>query len=239
MFQTFLVQPIYNVFVFLVGVMPQGDVGLAIIAITLIIRALFYPTFASQIRTQIGMQAAQKEIDEINKKYKDDPKVRAERTMALFRERGLRPFSSILTIIVQIPVFLALYWAFFQTRLPELATGLLYSFVPVPEAVSIIFFGLMDLTATGNILLASLVAILQYLVAHLSLARVDAPAGDLAPERAAAHNMQKQMMLYFLPALMGITSYFLPSAAGLYFAASGVFSLGQEFLIRRQLAHKR
>ena len=91
MFQTFLVQPIYNGFIFLVGIMPQGDAGLAIIAVTIIIRAIFYPTFTSQIRTQIGMQAAQGEIDEINKKYKDNPQVRAEKTMALFRERGDTP----------------------------------------------------------------------------------------------------------------------------------------------------
>src|SRR3989344_8704434 len=212
MFQTFLVQPIYNGFIFLVGIMPQGDAGLAIIAVTIIIRAIFYPTFTSQIRTQIGMQAAQGEIDEINKKYKDNPQVRAEKTMALFRERGIRPFSSILTLIVQIPVFFALYWAFFRTRLPEAAVNLLYSFDPEPAEVSIHFFGLLDLTAAHNVFLAVGVAAIQYFVAHLSLARVGAPAADLSPERAATHNMQKQMMLYFLPALMGVVSYTLPSA---------------------------
>lgn len=239
MFETLLTQPIYNGFIYLVGIMPQGDVGLAIIALTLIIRAVFYPAFTSSIRTQMGMQEAQGEIDAINKKYKDNAQARAEKTMALFRERGIRPFSGILALIVQIPVFLALYFAFFRAPLPEIATDLLYPFVGVPGAVSVGFFGLLDLTAPHNILLAAVVATLQYFVAHLSLARAGSPAASLAPERAAAQSMQKQMMLYFLPVMIAVVCYTLPSAAGLYFAASNAISLGQEYLIRKQLQNSK
>ena len=105
MFETFLVQPIYNGFIYLIGIMPQGDVGLAIIALTILIRAVFYPAFTAQIRTQIGMQAIQGPLDEINKKYKDNSQVRTERTMALFRENKVRPFSSFLVLFIQLPVF--------------------------------------------------------------------------------------------------------------------------------------
>jgi membrane protein insertase Oxa1/YidC/SpoIIIJ len=57
--------------------MPGGDVGLAIITLTILVRAVFYPAFAASIRTQMGMQAAQAELDEINKKYKDNAEERA------------------------------------------------------------------------------------------------------------------------------------------------------------------
>ena len=59
MFQTVLIQPIYNLFILLVGVMPHGDAGLAIVALTLLMRAALYPVFTSSIRTQMGMQAMQ------------------------------------------------------------------------------------------------------------------------------------------------------------------------------------
>lgn len=74
MFETLLIQPIYNVFVYLIGIMPGGDVGFAIILLTLLMRILFYPAFTASIRTQMGMQAIQGDVDEINTKYKDDPK---------------------------------------------------------------------------------------------------------------------------------------------------------------------
>ncbi len=105
MFETLLIKPLYNGFIYLIGVMPGGDVGLAIIALTLITRIVFYPAFAASIKTQMGMQAAQGEIDEINKKYKDDSEARARATMALYKEKDIHPFAGFLALAVQIPVF--------------------------------------------------------------------------------------------------------------------------------------
>ncbi len=234
LFTTFLTQPIYNGFIYLIGVMPQGDVGLAIIAMTLVIRIIFYPAFTSSIRTQMGMQAVQGELDAINKKYKDDKDERAKQTMQLFRDNNVKPLSGFLALLVQIPVFIALYFAFFKQGLPDIATTLLYPFVAVPTAVSTTFFGFIDLLAPHNIFLAVLVGGSQYVVTHLSLGRVAGGAKNtLAPEKAAAQKMQKRIMLYFLPALMATLSYSLPAAVGLYFVATNAFSVGQEWFIRR------
>lgn len=238
MFTTFLIQPIYNGFIYLIGVMPGGEVGLAIIALTLIIRGLFYPAFAASIKTQMGMQAVQAELDEINKKYKEDPAKRAELTMALFKENNVRPLSGFIALLVQIPVFIALYYAFFRQGLPKIDTPLLYSFVHAPATVNVEFLGFMNLLSAHNIVLALLVAGLQYLVAHFSLARVKRGPKPSA-DRAATQQMQQQMMLYFLPALMGVVTFTLPAAVGLYFATGNVVSLGQEWLIRKQLNAKR
>src|SRR5581483_8235900 len=109
MFQTFLIKPLYNAFIFLIGVVPHGDVGLAIILMTLVVRAVFYPAFSSSIRTQMGMQEVQGEVDEINEKFKDNPDEKAKRTMALFKEKKIRPFAGFLALLVQIPIFIALY----------------------------------------------------------------------------------------------------------------------------------
>ena len=71
MFETILIAPLYNAFIFLIGIMPGGSVGLAIIAMTIVVRAVFYPAFSASIRTQMAMAAIQGDLDEINKKYKD------------------------------------------------------------------------------------------------------------------------------------------------------------------------
>lgn len=237
MFTTFLIQPIYNGFIYLIGVMPGGEVGLAIIALTLIIRAIFYPAFAASIRTQMGMQQVQGELDEINKKYKNDPNEKAARTMKLFQDNKVRPFSGFVALLVQIPVFIALYYAFFRQGLPKIDTALLYSFVHAPTAVNLTFLGFVNLMSAHNFVLAIIVAALQFFVAHFSLAR--AKGQKVSPEKAAAHRMQQQMMLYFLPALMGVVTFTLPAAVGLYFSTGNVVSLGQEWLIRKQLLAKK
>jgi YidC/Oxa1 family membrane protein insertase len=234
MFETYLIQPIYNLFIYLVGIMPGGDVGFAIIAVTLIMRIVFYPAFTASIRTQMGMQAIQGDLEEINKKYKDVPEERAKRTMALFKEHKVRPLSGFLALVVQIPVFIALYFAFFREGLPNIATNLLYSFVPSPDVISVTFLGFLDLQAQHNIALTLIVGLLQYAVVRISLGRMVTPTKPLSPEKAAAQKMQQRLMLYFLPALMTVVTYTLPAAVGLYFATTNVLSLGQEWIIRKQ-----
>jgi YidC/Oxa1 family membrane protein insertase len=239
MFQTLLVQPAYNLFILLIGFMPGGDVGLAIIALTLLIRVVFYPAFSASIRTQMGMQRVQGELDEINTTYKDNADEKAKRTMALFKEHKIRPFGALLALLIQLPVFLALSYTFFREGLPKIATNLLYSGVSVPAHINFEFLGVLNLLATHNILLALIVAALQWGVASLSLARMNtAPKTALNKnkDKEAALQMQQQMMRYALPVMMGVLAYLFPSAMGLYLSTMAVISLGQEWLIRRQLS---
>ena len=239
MFHTLLINPFYNAFIFLVGIMPHGDVGLAIIAMTLVMRAVFYPLFASNIRTQMGMQAVQGELDEINKKYKDNAEERGRRTMELFKEHKVRPFSAFLALLVQIPVFIALYYAFFREGLPKIATNLLYPFVHVPAVVNTEFLGFLNLLQPHNIILAIIVAALQFAVVRFSLSRIKKPATATPSEKDKAMQMQQQIMMYFLPAIMGVVSYSVPAAVGIYFSAGSIFSLAQEWVIRRQQPAKK
>ena len=236
MFQTFLVEPLYNSFIYLISISPGGSVAIAIIVLTLIIRIIFYPAFTASIRTQMGMQAAQGEIEEINKKYKDNPTEKAKATMALYKEKKISPFASILAIAVQIPIFIALYIAFFREGLPKVDSALLYSFVHVPSQINLTFLGI-DLLSTHNILVAVAVGALQYMVIHFSLSRTPVPA-SLSEEKHLAQKMQQRLMLYFLPAFIVFISFSLPAAVGFYFATGNVVSLIQELLIRRQMSKK-
>ena len=164
---------------------------------------------------------------------------KAKHTMALFKERNIRPLAGFVAIIVQIPIFIALYYAFFREDggLPHVATTLLYSFVAAPVNINLEFLGFLNLLNAHNIILALFVGLLQYAVIHLSLMRTP-KSKSLSPEKAQAQAMQQKMMLYFMPGLFAVISFSLPSAAGLYFATGNVVSLGQEWLIRRELRKK-
>jgi YidC/Oxa1 family membrane protein insertase len=235
MFETLLIKPLYNAFIYLIGIMPGGDVGFAIIVMTLIVRAVFYPAFAASIRTQMGMQAAQAELDEINRKYKDNAEEKARQTLELYKKKEIRPFAGIIALLVQVPIFIALYFALFREGLPHVAENLLYPFIHVPQAINLDFLGVLNLLTPHNIILSVIVGGLQYLVAYLSTARAKPSLEALPKERQAAQRMQHTMMLYMFPALMAFVSYSLPAAVGVYFAATNLVSVAQELLIRRGL----
>ncbi len=236
MFETYLIAPLYNAFIYLLH-LTGGEVGIAIIILTLIVRIVFYPAFAASIRTQMNMQAVQGDLDAINEKYKDDATERGRQTMALFKEKNIKPFAGLIAIVVQIPVFIGLYYAFFHTKLPLIAHDMLYSFVTAPTNINLTFLG-VDLLAKNNILLCLLVAASQYAVIYLSFARSAPSVSTMTPERQAAHQMQRVMMLYAMPAVLTVVTYYVPGAVGVYFVAGNIISLGQELVIRREFARK-
>ncbi len=236
MFQTILVAPLYNSFIFLVD-LTHGNVGWAIILLTLCIRVLFYGAFTASIKTQMGMQEVQGELADINETYKDNSEERAKRTMELFKEKKIRPFAGLLALIVQIPVFLALYFALFREGLPHIATQLLYPFVHIPTTITTVFIGI-PLLVPHNLMLAGIVAITQYIAIHFSLARTASVSHHLSKEQEMAQSMQRVTMLYTMPLILGFLSYSFPAAVGLYFATGNIVSIVQELIIRRQLVKK-
>ncbi len=232
MFQTFLIQPIYNAFIFLVGYMPHGDAGLAIIATVLIMRAVLYPVFTASIRTQMGMTAMQGDLALAEKRYKDDKEALARERIALLKKHKVNPLSGILALVIQLTLIISLYYALFREGFPNIDTALLYPFVHAPQVVSTSFFGLLDLLTPHHIFLALIVGATQFLAIRLTLMRTPTQGtGD----KAAVMAMQQQMMRYFMPAMIAVFSYFFAGAVGLYFLTGNVVSIAQEWLIRRHV----
>src|SRR3989344_4851405 len=123
MFETFLVQPIYNIFIALVSVVPQGDAGLAIIALTLIMRLVLYPVFTASIRTQMGMTAMQSDVELIKEKHKNDKEALAREQIALFKKHKVNPLAGFGALFIQlgvlIPVCCTLLYQFPQRFQPR------------------------------------------------------------------------------------------------------------------------
>lgn len=232
MFQTFLIEPIYNVFIFLAGLMPYGDAGLAIIATVLIARIILYPVFVSSIRSQMNISAMQVELEATRHKFEKDKEAFAKHQMELVRKYKVNPLAILASIVAQFGLLIALYFALFQEGFPEVNEALLYSFVHAPEAISTNFFGLIDLLTPHHFVLAVLVAATQYAALYLTIKRTPTTAtGD----RAATQRAQQRVMQYVMPVAIGVLSYFFAGAVGLYFLVGNIISLGQEFVIKRHL----
>ena len=230
LFHTVFYNPIYNALVALVAFVPGSDVGIAVILVTILIRLLLLPFSLSAARTQRAMKALEPKIKELKEKHKGDKEKEALETLALYRDARVNPFASFLTVFIQIPILLALYWVFRYEAFPVIDAARLYAFTPVPHAVSLEFLGFISVTGK-SIVLAVLAGITQFLQAHLALSGTMKPASG-----GAQGDFQRVMGLqlkYVFPFLIATISYTTSGAVALYFITTNLVGALQEWHVRR------
>lgn len=111
MFQTFIVQPIYNILVALYGVLPGHDLGVSLILFTVLIRLLLWPLLKKQLHQSKVMKELQPELVKVKKAAAGDRQKEAALMMELYKEKGISPFGSIGLTIVQLPIFIGVFQA--------------------------------------------------------------------------------------------------------------------------------
>lgn len=109
MFNTLIVQPIFNVLVLIYGLLPGHNFGLAIILFTILVRLLLWPLLKKQLHHAKAMRQLQPELKRIKKEAKGNRQLESQLTMALYKEKEINPFAPIGLLIVQLPILLALY----------------------------------------------------------------------------------------------------------------------------------
>jgi len=234
---TFFFDPIYNSLVFFIDVIPGGDVGFAIICTVVLVKTVILPISLKAARTQLAMREIEPKLTEIKEKYKNEREVQAVKTMELFREADVNPFLSILLLFIQIPIVIALYFAVYKgggVALPEINTILLYSFIPTPETVNMIFLGFMDITMK-SLPLAVLAGITQFIHTHLSLPpqKPRDPKAEPNFKDDFARSMHIQMK-YVMPILILVVAYTISAAIALYFTISNLMAIAQEYVVRHK-----
>ncbi len=217
--------PIYNSLVFFIDVLKNGDVGVAIILTVILVKVILLPISLKAARAQLIMQEMEPKMNEIKTKYKDNREEQARHTLELFQANKVNPFSSILLLFIQIPIVIALYFAVYKgggIPLPEINTALLYSFIPVPQDVSMYFLGLMDITQK-SIILALMAGATQFVHTRLSLPKL-APkeAGKEASFKDDFNRSLQLQMRYMLPIIIVIAAYTISAAIALYFTVSNI-----------------
>ncbi len=201
-----------------IGLGPNWSWGLAIIGLTIIVRLVLFPLTWKQYKSAQQMQVIQPQIKELQKKYKSDRAKLQEETMKLYSEHRVNPFASCLPLVLQLPVFIALYAAIkgvgplsapqYQESVKQLADA---AFLWIPH------LGLPDPT---YILLVLYVAT-QMISTELMVA-------------TQSDNTQKWIMRA-MPIMFVLFLFRFPAGLFVYWVTTNIWTIGQQLIIRRTM----
>ncbi len=233
---TVFFDPVYNTLVFFIDVFPGGDVGLAIIATVIVVKLILFPLSIKAVKTQKIMREIEPKIKEVKEKFKDKREEQAKAMMEVYKNAGMNPLASIGVMFLQIPFVIALYFSVARgggIPLPQINVDILYSFIPNPETVSMLFFGVFDITSK-SIPLALLAGITQFINTHFAMPAPPPRPADALPsfKDDFARNMNLQMR-YVMPIVIVFIAYTFSSAIALYFVVSNLMTLAQEYFVRK------
>lgn len=182
-----------------------GSWGVAIIILTVCVRVLLLPLTWKQIQSMLAMRRLKPEIDEINRKFANDVQQKQVAMMEMYRKNGVNPFGGCLPVLVQMPV----WWALYTT----LHTAVEFYHTPF------LWFG--DLSAPDPFFILPLVIGLTAFIQQ-----------KLMPQ-TAMDPAQAKMMLYAMPAIFTVMMLFLPSGLGVYILTNSVLGILQQQIVER------
>jgi len=259
LFNNILVIPILNILVFLykglANLSIPGAFGWAIIGLVVLIRLILDPFFRQQMETAKKMQKLKPHLDHLNKKHKNDPKRLQQEQLKLYQQEGINPASGCLFMIIQIPIFIALYntLSLFLNNgggekiINEINKVLYFSFLKI-SSINPWFFG-FNLAISPDkakvwyyLAIPILTGFLQYLQVHFSTqsAQVNPQlTSDFQKKDSLVKKEQNQdsmsefqramntQMKFIFPLMIAWFSYTLPVGLSLYWNVFSIFSIIQ------------
>ena len=228
------------VFTPLLGADSGWNWALAIVMLTVTIRTLLIPLFVKQINSARNMQLMQPKVAELQKKYGHDREKLGQETMKLYQEEGVNPMASCLPLLIQMPIFIALFRVLqgvadghirgtWLKNAPELVDSLQNATIFGARIAGTVFpitpFGATQVV--GIILVIAMVG--TFFVTQLQLQRKNMPPEALTGQAA---QMQK-MMLYFFPIIYAVSAVVVPIGVLLYWLTSNLWTMGQQGLLIR------
>jgi YidC/Oxa1 family membrane protein insertase len=238
LWNTIAYQPIFNGLVFTMDKITFGDVGFAIIILTIFVKLVLSPLTKKSIRSQILMKRMEPELKLIKKEFPNKEE-QARKTFDLYKKYDTNPFSGCLVLLIQIPFIIALYYVFWKGL--SFDPTVIYSFIHVPTSISTNFLGLVDLSSK-SLVLAILAGIAQFLQGYLSSPikpKVEiVKEGEINEPKTFQEELSNSMQMnvkYFLPLVIVFFSYSISAAVALYWFTSTMFTVAQEWYMRRKL----
>ena len=204
----------------------RGSFGLTIIILTIIIRGVMYPLTVKQLRSTKAMQGLQPKLSELQKKYAKDKSKLAREQMRMYKESGVSPAGCLVPMLIQMPVWIALYWSIIKVLAvsPEDFLDLsrfLYSWSVVYSTLPLDNNFLWMELSTPNFLLAVLVGASMWVQQKM----VTPVTAD--PKQQA----QSRMMLWMMPMMFFFFSLQFPSGLALYWVASNVITIVMQYFV--------
>lgn len=243
-------QPIFNFLLFLTSILPGHNFGLAVIALTLIIRLILLVPNQKALKSQKDMMKIQPELEAIKRKYKGDQQRISLETMELWKKHRVNPIGGCLPLLIQLPILIALFYVV-KTGFTPFQGHLVYEFLSTSDLALIDtnFYGLLDLQNVNATWLPIFVGLLQFFQMKLSFSRKhivgqknDEKKHELATKDEVVDptvalqdplRMMNKTMLYFMPIMMAFMVATLPSGVGLYLAVSTFFGILQQYYVNR------
>lgn len=263
-FDTLIVQPIFNLLVVIYALIPGHNFGLAIVIFTIIVRLLMWPLVKKQLHQVKVMRQIQPELKRIKKAANGNKQQESLMMMELYKERGINPFGTIGILLLQIPILLGLYSGLQRVlKDPEQLVNFAYPFLqhlPWLETLArdvgrfdATLVGLVDLTrpalgSLGFYLPAMLIVVGSAVVQYYQSKQLAPDAKDARSLRAilkdAGQGKQADQselnaatarsMRFLLPAMIFIFTVNLASALALYWLVSGAVALIQQTIALRE-----
>jgi YidC/Oxa1 family membrane protein insertase len=220
---------------------PDGGLSWArsIVGLTLVIRAALIPLFVKQIKSSRNMQLIQPKVKELQKKYGHDRERLAAETMKLYKDSGTNPFASCLPIILQMPIFFALFRLIDHAAKNHQGNGFLSDKVATNFADSLIF-GSLPIKASftspdGMVSVQIVAAILVLAMTATTFTTQRQLMAKNMPKDALTgpYAQQQKMLLYVLPVVFAVGGIAFPIGVLLYWTTSNLWTMGQQFYVIR------
>jgi YidC/Oxa1 family membrane protein insertase len=224
-----LYQPLLNALAFLVSVIPGGDVGIAVIILTILVKVVLFPLSRKSIESQAEMNVLTPQLQKI-KESGATKEEQATQTFELYKKYKVNPFSGCLLLLIQLPIIFALYYVFLKGI--NFQNGVLYSFVHIPAHINMIFLGIIDI-GKKSLVLAILAGISQSLQAHFMPKPPISSASSPSFQDSFGKSMNMQMK-YVFPFIIAFIAYNISGAVALYWITSNLFMVGQQIYIKRK-----
>lgn len=223
LYNVILFQPLLNLLVWLYNLI--GDIGVAIIIVTILIRFILLPLSLKSMRSQRALQSLQPKMDEIKNKHKDDKQKQSQELMKFYKENKINPMSSCLPMLVQLPIIFALYGVFRQ-GLTNQSMDMLYSFVSKPENINPMFLGLVSMIAP-NLILAIIAGILQFVQSWMVFSKQKKTKDKMT-------GMIGKQMTYFMPVMTVFIAMSLPAGLAIYWITTTLFAIVQQYIMMKK-----
>lgn len=224
-----------------VGLDPAGgwSWALAIVGLTVTIRALLIPLFVKQIKSSRNMQLLQPHIKELQKKYGHDRERLAQEQMKLWKEHNTNPFASCLPLLLQMPVFFALFRVIDQAAKngAEGARGFMTA-ETAEQLQEAIFLGgrIADTLIGATHVETRIIAVVMVITmcATQFLTQRQLMSKNMPPDALSGpYAQQQKMLLYVLPFVFAIGGIAFPVGVLIYWTTSNFWTMGQQFYVIR------
>lgn len=228
-FNTILYQPLLNILILFYIYLPFHDFGMAVIFFTLIIKLALFPLSLNVARSQKIMNELQPKIKEIQKQHKDDMQKQSQALLKLYQKEKINPLSSLLPLLLQLPIFIALYQIFLKGVGGDILEQNLYNFVPYVSSIKLTFLGIIDLSQP-SILLAFLAGAFQFIQSKISFSMI-----KKHPDQKGFAQIMQNQIIYVLPVITIFFLWHIGALIALFWAVSSLFSCGEQYIIKLKI----